>query len=477
MLSFILENGADILGDFPLLRIELGRGCRDLGEFPEALEHYSRAVEMSPRDPRLRWYRASLLMAMGWNGDALDELEAIKELGSVLPELPWNSDLVDRFMIQSFMETGQWRRVAECCRNWIKTRGPDPNIHTIFAEAQRSLGDFAAAKNHLDRALELDPFRVQIWYSRILVAWEGGDWQDLKRAVRKAGELKGDPAILAKYTLLCEAESSDDDLGMLTALQSGIYSLGPDPDLMYALGKRYLKTGLIEEALSWFEKILLIAPLHEKAQLGGIAAREALFSESGKNHSWLERAYRRYLEKWPDNLAILREQALFLVRICDFPQAARKLEKLLAWEPVNPTLRRVLAYAYRKTGRYREAAVLLKGLLRERPDDTALLLEFSGCLERAGSVYYAQMVLKKAFLVFKKSSDVALALALLYFRDRQIEKAFDLLREAALRDKHDHRPYTWMAAISKKYGNGHEAAHYEYEAKKRKKGVNTPKNS
>jgi tetratricopeptide (TPR) repeat protein len=477
MLNFVLENGAELLGDFPLLHIELGRAHRDMGEFPEALEQYSQAVELSPRDPHLRWYRASLLMAMGLNSDALAELEVIKTLGHELPELPWNSDLVDRFMIQAFMETGQWRQVIECCRNWIKTRGPDSNIHTIFAEAQRNLKNFASAKNHLDRALELDPGQVQIWYVQMLVAWESGDWQSLRKAVRKARGLNGDPAILAKYTILWEEENSGDDLAMLATLQDSVRTLGPDPDLMYALGKRYLKVGLIEEALSWFEKITLIAPLHEKAYLGCIAAREALFAESGKNHSQLEKAYRRYLEKWPGNLAILREEALFLVRVCDFARAARKLEKLLAWEPGNSTLRRVLAYAYRKTGRYREAAVLLKGLLRERPGDTALLLEFSGCLERAGSVYYAQMVLKKAFSVFKKSSDVALALALLYFRDKQIEKAFDLFREAAQRDRHDHRPYTWMAAIARKYGNSHEAEQYEYEAKKRKKGVNTPKNS
>jgi tetratricopeptide (TPR) repeat protein len=478
MLNFILENGAEILGDFPLIHIELGRAYRDLGELGEALEQYGRAVEMSPGDPMLRWYRASLLMAMGWNSDALEELEAIKALGHELPQLPWNSDLVDRFMIQSFMEAGQWRRVAECCRAWIKTRGPDTNIHTIFAEAQRKLGDFASAKNHLDRALELEPGEVRLWYAQILVAWEGGDWQGLRRALKKAGELRGDPAILIKYTILCEAKSSDDDRNMLSLLQDGIYGFGPDPDLMYALGERYLKVGLIEEALAWFEKIPALAPLHERSYLGVIAACEALFAEGKKKiHTKLERAYKRYLEKWPDNRTILREQALFLVQVCDFSRASKKLERLLAWEPVNPTLRRVLAYTYRKTGRYREAAVLIKGLLREKPDDIALLLEFSGCLERAGSGYYAQMVLKKAFSVFKKSSDVALALGLLYYRDKQIEKAFDFFREAAVRNMKDHRPYTWMAAIAKKYGKRHEAAQYEYEAKKRKKDSNGPKGS
>ena len=94
---------------------------------------------------------------------------------------------------------------------------------------------------------------------------------------------------------------------------------------------------------------------------------------------------------------------------------AKELEKLLIREPSNPSLRRVLAYAYRKTGRYREAAVFLKALLKEKPDNLDLLLEYTGCLERAGGVRYALSVLDKAKEVFKDSADLALAQGILNF--------------------------------------------------------------
>jgi tetratricopeptide (TPR) repeat protein len=204
--------------------------------------------------------------------------------------------------------------------------------------------------------------------------------------------------------------------------------------------------------------------------LGLIAALEALVNEGvfGDRDRLLS-AYSGYLDRWPDNLGIRRDRALFLIRICEFTRAVEELEALLIWEPANPTLRRVLAYAYRKNGRYREAALFLKALLKEKPGDIPLLLEFSGCLERAGAGYYARAVLEKAMLFFERSPEIPMALGLLWFRKKKIERSFDLLRKAAERNVGDPRPYRWMAAISRKIGDQEGARKFEEEAEKRKK--------
>ncbi|MDR1058049.1 MAG: tetratricopeptide repeat protein, partial [Treponema sp.] len=75
MLRFVLDNGQGGEGgeagiDGPFLRLELGRACREMGRLEEALEHYSRALEFSPHDRRIRWYRASILMSLGKNSEA-----------------------------------------------------------------------------------------------------------------------------------------------------------------------------------------------------------------------------------------------------------------------------------------------------------------------------------------------------------------------------------------------------------------------
>jgi tetratricopeptide (TPR) repeat protein len=509
MLRFVLENG----GDGPLLRLELGRACREMDQLEDALEHYTQALNFAPRDFRVRWYRASILMSLGETGEALKEIEFIRSTDSPFREsiptgLPWNSQMVDLYMIRSFLGNGEWRRAAETCRAWLKHRGPDAMIHGMYAEALRNLTDYTAALNHLDRALELEPRQLNLWYERLLVAWEGENWEALKKALRNVKELKGSEDMIRRFSILLEAKTGEDDKKVISLVQKAIGDIGPEPELMYTLGERYLKIGLIDLALNWFRKTISLQEDHERSWLGKIAALEALSAETsgetdqdhnktrragGKGRrkqspgllaagkriirvhttkqiaSELREAYDYYVKRWPDNYVIRRERALYLIYTGEYREAVKELEALLVWEPANPSLRRVLAYAYRKTGRYREAAIFLKSLLKERPRNIELLLEYTGCLERAGAPQYAIAILEKALILLAKSPDIPIALGLLYSRQHKMERAFDLLREAAARNTKDPRPYQWMAVLAQKTGNAEGAKKFDFEARKRMK--------
>jgi len=493
MLRFVQENRNEAgMGESPLLRLELGRAARETGKLPEALEHFTAALKISggkgTGDRRIRWSRASILMALGKTKEAIKEIEIIRSNDAEVPNLPWNSELVDLFMIKAFLETGEWRRAAESCREWLKQRENKPIIHALYAEALRNLRNFKIAHNHLLRALEKEPKELDFWYADILVSWEGKNYKALKKAIKAAKALGGDKDLLTRFDILCQARTSDDTLSIITLLQNAIRSMGPEPELMQALAEAYLKVGLLEEALSWFKKTTALKVDNQSAWLGQIAALEALYDsgeslasgeadnsgESNASES-LASLYKSYLERWPGNSSIRRDRALFLVKTLEYAEAASELEKLLVLEPSNPSLRRVLAYTYRKTSRYREAAVLLKALLREKPKDIGILIEYSGCLGRAGAGSYALELLEKARELFRntaakrETAEISLALGILCYRHKKTEKAFDCFREAAAINKEDPRPYKWMAAIARK--NGEESSLYENEAKRRKNRV------
>jgi len=426
-------------------------------------------------------------MALGKNDEARKEFEKIRSQDAGVPELPWNSELIDLFMIRSLLEAGEWKEAAGACRDWLRTRDDRPIIRAFYAEALRNLSDYKAAHNHLLRALDKEPRELEFWYADILVSWEGKDFKSLKKALKAAKSLGGDPGIVRRFEVLLTINGVGDAKDKITILQKAIRDLGPEPELMYALGEAYIGIGFLEESISWFKKTISIKSSHEKAWLGEIAAVEALLDEkSGRGllksaenkltaSEQLGKLYNAYLSKWPDNLSIRRERAMHLVRTFEYNEAAAELEKLLVWEPSNPSLRRVLAYSYRKTGRYRESAVFLKSLLKEKPDDISLLIEYSGCLERAGAVDYAVSVLSKARELFRSSAkkkeiaDISLALGILKYRQKKTEEAFDYLREAAALDTNDHRAYEWMGIIARKTKRSGDAVYYEKEAQKRKK--------
>ena len=498
MLRFVLENGSESgLADSPFLRLELGMASRETGKLEEALAHFTVALKLSEGDRRIRWARTSILMAMGKTAEAGKEIEKIRSSDADVPELPWNSELVDLFLIRSFLENGEWRRAAESCRTWLRAgenRQGHAIIHALYAEALRNLRNYKAAHNHLLRALEEEPGELEYWYADILVSWEGKDYKSLNKAIKAARSCGGDEDIIRRFEVLCKARTTDSTEGKVTLLQNAIRTLGPEPELMSALAEAYLKAGLLEEAFSWFNKTRILKSDHESAWLGEIAALEAMLeiegSKGAKNipdqrqeSQKLGALYKEYLNKWPDNGAIRRDRALFLVKTFEYAEAVAELEKLLVWEPSNPSLRRVLAYTYRKTGRYQEAAVFLKALLKEKPMDIGLLIEYSGCLERAGGESYAVAVLEKARELFlnpppkqkfanTEIADLSLALGILSFRQKGVEKAFDYLREAAALAPRDPRPYEWMGVIARKNGDAGGVGYYEKEAEKRKKSGN-----
>ncbi|MDR0452788.1 MAG: tetratricopeptide repeat protein, partial [Treponema sp.] len=399
MLNFVLENGRDEAKKIPLIHLELGRACRETGRLAEAAGHYSEALGCAPGDTRIRWYRASILMALGRNKEALEDLAIIRSAGAgkaggIPADLPWNGELVDRFMIRSFLDRGEWRQTADAARTWLKNRGPDPAVHAMYAEAQRNMGNYESALNHLSRAAELAGGEIRIWYAMLMTSREAGDWKTLRKALRRVKELSGDKEIIRRFTVLLELKTAlptgdtteEQDRQAVELLQKAIRALGPEEDIMFLLGERCLKLGLLEAAVTWFAKTADINPDHEKSCLGLIAAWEGLLRDGeAAAGDGLLAAYGRYLERWGDNRSIRREFALLLVRREDFGGALAELETLLPWEPENPTLRRLLAYCCRKTGRYREAAFYLKSLLKEKPGDTELLLEYTGCLARAGA--------------------------------------------------------------------------------------------
>jgi Flp pilus assembly protein TadD len=298
----------------------------------------------------------------------------------------------------------------------------------------------------------------------MLTAWEGRNLKSLKKALYTAKKLGGDKDILSRFSILYESENSNDIERVITLIQKAVHTMGPEPELMYALGKAYLNAGLLEAAESWFSKTVFLRNKYEEARLGMIAVREVFFLEGKpKAAEALAASYQEYLELWPDNRSIRRDEALFLVKICEYEAAAKKLEALLAWDPANPGLRRVLAYSYRKLGKFRQAAVFLRALLKEKPKDIRLLLEYCGCIERSGNSQYAKMILEKASSFFPASTEIPSALGIIAYREGNLERAFERLQEAASRDKNDPKPYLWMHRICQEKGDLEGSARYNRE--------------
>ena len=79
VLNFVLSNADEAgVADSPILRLELGRAARETGRLKESLKHFTAALKLSDNDRRIRWSRASILMALGKNDEARKDIEKIR---------------------------------------------------------------------------------------------------------------------------------------------------------------------------------------------------------------------------------------------------------------------------------------------------------------------------------------------------------------------------------------------------------------
>ena len=466
MLDFAVRNGAD--GVLP--RLELAKLFREAGDLRSALDHYDRAVEFSPGDPNLRWYRASALMALNEESAARREIDAIRSLGAEIPDVPWNAQLIDRFMIASLLSAARWKKASAACSAWLKKFGPDPAIHAMYAEALRGLGEYEAAENHARRAIAAAPGEAGLHYGLLLVLWEKRDWKAMRTELPAARRLGCDPETLLRFSALLASKTGSDDKAVVALVQDSIRKTGPAPELMFALASRYLRLGLADLAEPWYRKTLAVEADNESAAIGLIAALEVSVEEDAPGAAVrLVEAYESYTAAYPSNRKINREFALFLVRARLFKRAVPRLELLMAWEPTNRTLRRLLAYSYRKTERYRDAILILKLLLKERPNDESLLLELAHCLDKSGSAAQSIELLKRAIRFLPRSGPPALALGILLARSGKTEEALEAFREAASRAPNDPRPLRRMEVLYRKSGVEEFAEKYAAEARRREK--------
>lgn len=415
MLSFVIENGLD----GPLPHLELGRMWRREEEYYAALCEYIRAAEFSPEDSNIRWCLASLYSILGDNEAVSRELENLRLLGEPIADLDWTSSLVDHQLIRSHMEHGQYIQAEALCRAWLKTwvhssgnkesaeaKSLQATVHLMLCECLRNMDQLEMAEKHARRALQLSPNDDVPALQVAVILWDRKNLPALESHLAMHAEALSTSGELPRFKALLAWKKGTARREVISLLQEAIHSSGPMAELCQALGECYLAEGLPDLAENWYRRAREVSPEAESAWLGEIAALEVQIEDGDSEApSRLISSTESYLARWEDNIAIRREFALFLVHSAQWERALVELKVLLTRDTGNTSLRRLLARVYGKCGDHQAAAILFKGLLKERPRNFSLLQDFVVSLQRAGAPDYALAVLEKARSIFPQRLD------------------------------------------------------------------------
>jgi Flp pilus assembly protein TadD len=205
--------------------------------FPRAVEHYRRVLELDPRHDEARLRLTTLLLADRKGGEALEQLALLRES---LPEHPEVAvQWVKALALQG--RTEESRAALEACLR------DHPDYPAALAErGSQALfdGEEPTAERYLARAVELDPGNLVTRNQYALTLARNG----------KRAEAARENAAIAALSA---------DLDRISALTSGPLQANPnDPTVHHEIAQIALRSGQIREALRWFHSALQADPNH-----------------------------------------------------------------------------------------------------------------------------------------------------------------------------------------------------------------------
>ena len=421
---------------------------RELGDLARSLQHWVEAVRLAPEDAALRLQKAAVHLQRGETGDALRELgEGFRRLGASAPAVSDPLELA-RLAMMVLFRNHRHRQTLEYARTLLRASYRDAQAHAIMAECFLALHEPVKAANHYRRALDVEPSRLELSYGLAASLWEAGHHDELSRLAARIDQLNPADPYAAYYRALCRPLLGEDFKATIPGLQEQIRRHGPDPALMCALGREYLRADLPELARGWLERTLKADEGNEQALLARIDAEQRL--ADGERAA---AACAGYLRLYPHNARVRRQYAELLFDRKDYARAASEIEQILPRQPRHAGLRRMLARSYRGCRRNAEAVLLFRDLLRENPSSEELLRELAFALAASGSQPSAVALVRKAAQAFPKRPGLHVLLGGLYLKTRDLERAAQTLRQAMATFPSDWRLARSLGLVYRRQGN------------------------
>lgn len=419
MFSFVINGKMD--GVLP--RLYLAHALKMQGLLPEALLQYEAACKFAPADTSLKWYTAMIKMELG---DAAGASEDLAGLGIQIPDDGISRQFFALGAVKKHLESGDYSRAATAARIYIRTFGSDTEIRLLAAEAQRLMGNVNTALNHYKCAIDADPKSPYPHYGILLTLQESFRWEELSSAILRA-EASGvcDEQDIYYYKVLTAAHIDNPPEEVLPHIQSLVRNGKTGSVIFNAMGCVYVKLGMPELAIKWYEKSLRLNPGNEEASVGKIACFEALSMDKEALGQ-----YKCCLKKCTGNVHLRRDFILFLERLEEWEEAANQIE-ILTGQTVGVNFDPELALFRRKAGQYQKAAILYRKMLLAKPEEKILLHNLVFCLDKMKQTKPALELLKAARETFGINADTFLIEGILQMRLKNREEALRIFQYIA----------------------------------------------
>jgi tetratricopeptide (TPR) repeat protein len=247
----LLENAAGLDPDFPQVQSSLGVAHFNARQFDKATGPLTRAVAAQPADLGLR-----RMLALAWLNT--ESYAKAAELLRDDPERETDSSLAFAYgmaLVKSDRPADAERVFAQL----LRTHGDSAELSVLLGQAHAQQGDFAAAIEALQRALQLRPDVPEASSTLGLIYLRQGRFPEAETALR--AELKGHPSdLVAQQNLASVLDLQQRSEEAVVLLRAVVQAKPELSDARYLLGKILLAQGAAAEAVEQLQTAAGIAP-------------------------------------------------------------------------------------------------------------------------------------------------------------------------------------------------------------------------
>jgi tetratricopeptide (TPR) repeat protein len=411
-------KAVELNSEFPQAEFQRGAALQKLNRLSEAEKSFRRAIELS-EDWSLAWAKLGALLVAE---KKLVEAETVLNKAVALDAANFPALVaLTELEINSQSAPEKLRQLLAKIRAQTDGKQNAPAVlWTSRAALERALGDAAAAKQSVRRALELQPDNVSARIERAEILLLERDvtaaLADAKFAVTAA------PADFQAQMLLARVyaanEQTEESLKILDALAAAT-AQNVNFSAVADLRKQILIAASGEKNVAALEDLLVKEP-NNAAVLGKLCA----VTRSANLQKALDYC-RRAIKQEPQNITHFFDYGAALLRARHFDAATEVLQSALQIAPENYTARANLAAAFYEAQKYDEAIVEFNRLIDARAENAVAYYFLATAHDRIGN-YVEAMAAYQKFLSLADPKQNQTEIDNVKFRlpilSRQIEK-------------------------------------------------------
>ena len=326
----------------------------------------------------------------------LDKKELSGALASINKVLSIAPDYIDAYIVKAdILQKSTKGGMVPLLQKAITDYPEEIKLRLAMIRYLTEQKQFAATKQHLQKAYSLAKNKADLVFAVGLIAIEARQYDEAEKYLKRAIKLGAHHSVANYYLGRVAAQKGNwqQAIAYYSLVEAGIHRM----DAQLRIVEMYIKLNKLKEARQHLHLLRANYPKNDPRNVEFILYEAELLRTAGQ-HQEAYQVLEKGIKQFPDNVDLLYSHALSADKIGKSQEFERDLRIILGKEPKNAQALNALGYfLVSKTERLQEAERLLIKAIKLEPNDAAIIDSIGWLKYKKGHFEDAFKWLKRAY--------------------------------------------------------------------------------